>query len=105
MASSWVLSGTPVQEMAGDVLAPLHVYWASMNPPSVHGAEATKPLPGWSAAPVVGGAAVVVVMIDSVWFGPAGRRVRPSLEQATSISIPRVRAEATAARRITAIAR
>src|ERR1700754_4350968 len=43
MASSFVLAGTPLQEMAGDVSAPLHVYWASMNPPSTQGAVTTNP--------------------------------------------------------------
>ena len=73
-----------------------------MKPPSGQGAVTMKPLPGWAAAPVVVGAAVVVVMIDSVWLGPAGRSVRPSLEHATSDRSPRVTAEAMAARRITA---
>src|SRR4051812_46132287 len=77
MASSWVFAGTPSHEMAGDVSAPLHVNWASMNPPSAQGAVTVKPV--GRAVAVVVGAAVVVVMIDRVWFGLAGRSVRPSL--------------------------
>src|SRR5215211_3519573 len=88
--------------MAGDVSAPLHVYCASMKPPSGHGAVTTKPPAGRAVAPVVVGAAEVVVMIDSVWFGPAGRSVRPSLEHAASDKRERVTVKATAARRITA---
>jgi hypothetical protein len=106
-ASSLEVDGTPDHERAGDVSAPRQVYWASMAAPSAHGVAmampeppvmpepAEPPLP-LTAAPAV---ELVVVMIDAVWFGPAGRSVRPSCEQAVAANA----AEASrTARRFTA---
>src|SRR4051794_17996797 len=84
-ANSLVSGGTPLHEMAGDVSAPLHVYGGSMTPPSSQAVVTPNPVGG---AAVAGGSDVVVVTIDSVWSGRAGRSVRPSLEQATNASAP-----------------
>src|SRR5262249_19822832 len=107
-ASSLVSAGTPDHETAGDVLAPRHVYWLSIAAPSAHGVvmvmpaplltPALSPPPGCTAAAVVVGAWVVVVMIERVWFGRAGRRLRPSWEQAVSATTPMMARTATAVR-------
>ncbi len=82
---------------------PRQVYWASMAVPSAQGAVTVSDPGVADAAEVLGG--TVVVTIDSVWLGPAGRSVRPSLEQAPSDSTPRVPTRSNAARRFTALER
>jgi hypothetical protein len=55
-----------------------------------------EPPPALAAAPAV---ELVVVMIDAVWFGPAGRSVRPSCEHAVAANAA---AASRTARRFTA---
>src|SRR4051794_41453437 len=92
-ASSAAVFGTFAHDRPGATSAPLQVYLAGMSLESSHGAvrlmpgaassSPPPPVPALTASPSVVAVSVVVVMIDSVWLGPAGRRVRPSCEHAT----------------------